>query len=72
MDFTRECSEGLDTIGFAVWMIRVAHADWVVKEETVTFTRTHWDTTVLTSFLAYIIPVFVFMRLKYAKIGRIG
>ena len=67
MDFTRECSVSLDTIGLAVWMVRVAHANWVVKEETVTFARAHRDTTVLTSFLAYIIPVFVFSRLKYAR-----
>ena len=48
-------------------MLRVVHADWVVVEETVTFARTHWDTTVLTAFLCYIVPVFVFMRLKYAQ-----
>ena len=67
IDFTRESSEGLDTVGFAVWMVRVAHANWVVKKETVTFAGAHWDTTVLTSFLWYIIPVFVFMRLKWCQ-----
>ena len=64
MDFTTVAGVSFDTLFFTIWVVGIAHADWVVEEKTVTFARTHWDTTVLTSLFAYIIPVFVLVRLK--------